>query len=129
MFKILFFLSLGVLCISENLERLPLEYVYSYYCMHRHAAKVYIHIMVMQISYASTSVVLSDRSVYSRFFRTVPSDELLGSAVAAIMESYGWRQLSVFTEEQPQFVEVYITVPLNIIMTVICSMHYIISCS
>ena len=61
---------------------------------------------ILQISYASTSVVLSDRSVYRSYFRTIPSDELLVSAVAAIMNSYGWRQLSVFTEEQPQFVEV-----------------------
>ena len=50
--------------------------------------------------------MLSDRSVYRNFFRTVPSDELQVSAVFAIMESYGWRQLSVFTEEQPQFLQV-----------------------
>ena len=59
-----------------------------------------------QISYASTSVVLSDRSVYRNFYRTVPSDELLVPAVAAIMDSFGWRQLSVFTEEQSQFIQV-----------------------
>ena len=51
-------------------------------------------------------MVLSDRTVYHSFFRTVPSDELLVSAVAAIMDTYEWRQLSVFTEEQPQFTEV-----------------------
>ena len=61
---------------------------------------------ILQISYASTSVVLSDRSVYRSFFRTVPSDGLLVSAVATIMNHYGWRQLSVFTEEQPQYLEV-----------------------
>ena len=61
----------------------------------------------MQISYASTSVVLSDRSVYRSFFRTIPSDELLVSAVAATMEINQWRQLSMFTEEEPQFLEVY----------------------
>ena len=64
--------------------------------------------MDFQISYASTSVVLSDRSVYHSFFRTVPSDELLVSAVAAILDSYEWRQLSVFTEEQPQFLQVWV---------------------
>ena len=67
--------------------------------------------MDFQISYASTSVVLSDRSVYRSFFRTVPSDELLVSAVAAIMDFYGWRQLSVFTEEQPQFLQVGMSSP------------------
>ena len=67
--------------------------------------KVNVH-SFLQISYASTSVVLSDRSVYRNFYRTVPSDELLVPAVAAIMDSFGWRQLSVFTEEQSQFIQV-----------------------
>ena len=53
----------------------------------------------LQISYASTSVTLNDRSVYSKFFRTVPSDELLPSALAAIMKHFEWRQIAIFTEE------------------------------
>ena len=60
----------------------------------------------MQISYASTSVVLSDRSVYRSFFRTVPSDELLLSAVATIMLNYEWRQVSLFTEQDTRFLNV-----------------------
>ena len=62
--------------------------------------------ILTQISYASTSVALSDRSVYRNFYRTVPSDELLVPAVAAIMKSFGWRQLSVFTEKHSQFLQV-----------------------
>ena len=56
-------------------------------------------ILTLQISYASTSVTLSDRTVYSKFFRTVPSDELLPSALVATMEHFGWRQIAVFTEK------------------------------
>ena len=59
-----------------------------------------------QISYASTSVVLSDRSVYRSFFRTVPSDNLLVSGLATILDTYEWRQVSMFTEEQPQYLQV-----------------------
>ena len=59
-----------------------------------------------QISYASTSVVLRDKSVYQSFFRTVPSDELLPAALATTMNYYGWRQIAVVTEEENQFEEV-----------------------
>ena len=61
----------------------------------------------MQISYASTSVVLSNRTMYRSLFRTVPSDELLSAALVSTMKYYGWRQLAVVTEEEEeQFVEV-----------------------
>ena len=62
--------------------------------------------MYKQISYASTSVVLSDRSVYQSFFRTIPSDNSLVSGLATILDTYEWSQVSVFTEEQPQYLQV-----------------------
>ena len=63
----------------------------------------------LQISYASTSAVLSDRSdsVYANSFRTVPSDEPMAPALATLMQYYGWRQLSILTEGEPQFMKVY----------------------
>ena len=60
-----------------------------------------------QISYASTSAALSDRSVYPNLFRTVPSDEPLAPALATVMQYYGWRTLSILTEQQTQFTEVH----------------------
>ena len=70
--------------------------------------------MCLQISFASTSVALSDRSVYRNFYRTVPSDALLVPAVAAIMDCFKWGQLSVLTEEQSQFLQV----ETNLVITV-----------
>ena len=72
--------------------------------------------MCLKISYASTSAVLSDRSVYRNFYRTIPSDEILVPAVATIMNYYNWRQLSVFTEEQPQYLQVY----MNYVYSYMC---------
>ena len=63
-------------------------------------------IIIMQISYASTSAALSDRSVYPNLFRTVPSDEPLAPALATVMQYYGWRTLSILTEQQTQFIHV-----------------------
>ena len=63
--------------------------------------------MTLQISYASTSAALSDRSVYPNLFRTVPSDESLAPALATLMNYYGWRTLSILTEQEPQFTTVH----------------------
>ena len=56
----------------------------------------------IQISYASTSVTLSGKP---NFFRTVPSDESLPPALATVMQFYGWRQVAIVTEREPQFLE------------------------
>ena len=63
--------------------------------------------MISQISYASTSAALSDRSVYPNLFRTIPSDEPLAPALATVMQYYGWRTLSILTEQQTQFTTVH----------------------
>ena len=63
-------------------------------------------ILALQISYASTSVALSNKSVYPNLFRTVPSDESLAPALATVMQYYGWKTLSILTEQETQFTEV-----------------------
>ena len=45
--------------------------------------------------------------MYPNLFRAVPSDEPMAPAVATVMQYYGWRQITVITEEELQFVEVY----------------------
>ena len=76
----------------------------------------------MQISYASTSVALSDRSMYPNVFRTVPSDESLAPALATVMQYFGWRTLSILTEQQTQFTEVRVTTYK--IYNLVCQRHY-----
>ena len=70
--------------------------------------------LTLQISYASTSSALSDRSVYANLFRTVPSDEPMAPALATLMQYYGWRQLSILTEGEPQFMKAcYVTLSVK----------------
>ena len=45
---------------------------------------------IIQISYASTSPALSDRSKYPYFMRNVPSDADQGIAISDLVESFGW---------------------------------------
>ena len=45
---------------------------------------------IPQISYSSTASLLSDKSIYSHFFRTVPPDTHQAKAIAAICVELGW---------------------------------------
>lgn len=45
---------------------------------------------VPQISYASTAKVLSDKTRFEYFFRTVPPDSLQAQAMADIIETFNW---------------------------------------
>ena len=52
-----------------------------------------------QISYASTSPLLSDRTRYSYFRRTVPSDDLQVLAIVDILKIFSWNYVSILHSE------------------------------
>ena len=45
---------------------------------------------IPQISYGATASALSDKTIYSYFFRTVPPDSRQGMAMAEIIQKLGW---------------------------------------
>ena len=49
---------------------------------------------IPQISYSSTSVVLSNKDVYSYFLRTVPPDSFQTQAIVDIILKFGWSYVS-----------------------------------
>lgn len=52
---------------------------------------------IPQMSYASTSALLSDKKNYPHLFRTCASDVFQGKALAKLVERYKWTQLSTVT--------------------------------
>ena len=52
-----------------------------------------------QVSYSSTSPLLTDRSRYGFFRRTVPSDDLQVLAMVDILRSFGWNYVSILYSE------------------------------
>lgn len=52
-----------------------------------------------QVSYASTSPLLTDRSRYSYFRRTIPSDDLQVLAMVAILHRFDWNYVSILHSE------------------------------
>lgn len=52
-----------------------------------------------QVSYASTSAALSDKSRYEYFARTVPPDDLQAKAIADIVRHYNWTYVSTVASE------------------------------
>ena len=54
---------------------------------------------VPQVSYASTSPLLSDRTRYSYFRRTIPADDLQVQAMVDILQRFGWNYVSILHSE------------------------------
>lgn len=52
-----------------------------------------------QISYSSTSVLLSNKSVYRSFFRTIPSDTYQAQALADLLKHFGWTYVSIVASD------------------------------
>lgn len=54
---------------------------------------------IPQISYASTSTELSDKSRFEYFSRVVPPDNYQAQAIAEIVKSFDWRYTSTVAVE------------------------------
>ena len=54
---------------------------------------------IPQVSYGSTASVLSDKSIYSHFFRTIPPDTQQAKAIASICEKLGWTYVITVNSE------------------------------
>ncbi|CAE1162825.1 unnamed protein product [Acanthosepion pharaonis] len=59
-------------------------------------AHIFSAVGLAQISYSATSRILSDRSEYTSFFRTIPSDTYQVKAMVDIMEYFNWTYISLF---------------------------------
>ncbi|XP_047123709.1 metabotropic glutamate receptor 3 [Hydra vulgaris] len=52
---------------------------------------------IPQASYASTSISLSDRTVYRNFFRTISTDNYQANAIIDLIDKFQWTYISLFT--------------------------------
>ncbi|VEL41078.1 unnamed protein product [Protopolystoma xenopodis] len=57
-------------------------------------ANLFALFQLPQISYASTSAVLSDKRTFPLFARTVPSDVMQARAMAALVQKFNWTYVS-----------------------------------
>ena len=56
---------------------------------------------IPQVSYVSTSPELSNKDIYSYFFRTISSDTFQAKAMVDVVQSFGWKYvLTVFSSGQ-----------------------------
>ncbi|XP_067458642.1 G-protein coupled receptor family C group 6 member A [Thunnus thynnus] len=55
--------------------------------------------MIPQISYSSTAVILSDKSRFPAFMRTIPNDEHQTAAMVRLLSSYGWNWVGIVTTD------------------------------
>ena len=69
----------------------------------------YITIMIsfyVQLSCASTSPVLSDRSRFRRYFQLQPSMVDIANGYIGVFRLYGWRHVTLIVQEENLFTEV-----------------------
>ncbi|XP_068180356.1 G-protein coupled receptor family C group 6 member A isoform X2 [Antennarius striatus] len=55
--------------------------------------------MIPQISYSSTAVVLSDKSRFPAFMRTIPNDKHQTAAMVSLLNTYGWNWVGIVTTD------------------------------
>ena len=60
----------------------------------------------LQISYASSAELLSNRERFRSYFRTDPSEENLSPGLAGVVRYYGWRQVAILTQAESLFIDV-----------------------
>lgn len=52
-----------------------------------------------QISYSSTTILLSDKEIYPSFFRTIPSDTYQAKAIADVLLAFNWSYVSIVASD------------------------------
>ena len=60
---------------------------------------VFIFRQIPQISYASTSTELSDKTRFEFFSRVVPPDNFQATAMVEIVKKFGWKYVSTISVE------------------------------
>ena len=60
-------------------------------------------VCIRQISYASVSPILSDKSAYPRFFRTSLSELAFNAARVALMKEFSWTHAAIIYDSRPSY--------------------------
>ncbi|XP_028986388.1 G-protein coupled receptor family C group 6 member A [Betta splendens] len=55
--------------------------------------------MIPQISYSSTAAILSDKSRFPAFMRTIPNDEHQTAAMVGLLHAYAWSWVGIITTD------------------------------
>ena len=58
------------------------------------------------MSFSSSVDVLNDRSRFTNFWRTHPSEGNLANVVLAILKEYGWNNTKIITQNDGLFIDV-----------------------
>ena len=80
--------------------------LHSLTCVHAHShiplAHTHTHTHI-QLSLSASSPALSDRSIFPKFFRTIPSEIQSNSARFALMDKYSWRRVATLHQTETIF--------------------------
>lgn len=75
-------------------------------CVFLQMFTLFLHLLLLQLSFAATTPVLADKKKYPNFFRTVPSDNAVNPAVVKFLNHYNWTRVGTLTQDVQRFSEV-----------------------
>ena len=70
-------------------DKLPVDHVYT----------CFVIFLDSKLSYADTNPILSDRTAYPNFFRTVPSDSDYNPARIQLLHKYEWKRVGTLFQD------------------------------
>lgn len=73
--------------------------------------------MCLQVSYGASTPTLSDRTMFPKFFRTIPSEVQANSARFALMDRFNWERVATLHETRNIFSLVSIAIPYTPLYT------------
>ncbi|XP_070553587.1 gamma-aminobutyric acid type B receptor subunit 1-like isoform X2 [Ptychodera flava] len=69
----------------------------------KHIAQIVPFWNLVMLSYASTSVALTDRELYPTFYRTVAPDSAHNAARAAFLHHFRWKKVAILRQDEELF--------------------------
>ena len=63
-----------------------------------------VYITFLQVSYSPAGV--AEEAIVENHFQLYPSENNLALALLAVVKEYGWRQLSILTQNEQPFIQV-----------------------
>ena len=60
--------------------------------------KCLFKLVILQLSWASSSPTLSDRKRFPNFFRVIAPDQNLNPAKVALMETFNWKKVATINQ-------------------------------
>lgn len=79
---------------------------------------------LVQISFASSSTILNDRSRFKSLFRTLPCYVYVAPTLAVLMREFNWKQMAMISDDTRTFRRVSVCYIIMLVIIIIIDLYY-----